>query len=207
MTADRLLRLDAVERRYGSVTALRGVDLVVAAGEMVGIVGPSGSGKSTLLSIAAGWDQPTSGTVTRHPDATSGWSGTAIVPQGLGLLAELTARENIEIATGDDRHDVDRLLRSLGIEPTDLGDRLPSQLSLGQQQRVAIARALVASPRLVIADEPTAHQDEDHADRVMSALRDRVAAGAGILVSTHDRRLLPHLDRVVEVIDGLATER
>ena len=125
-----------------------------------------------------------------------------MIPQGLGLVAELTALENVELATDEDRAAAEALA-VVGVDPDDLGRRRPDQLSLGQQQRIAVARALVGGPQLVLADEPTAHQDEEHADLVMGAFANLARSGhGGVLVSTHDRRLISQVDRVVELIDG-----
>ena len=201
-TTSSLLRLAGVTRRYGVHQALSDIDLTIHRGEVVGLVGPSGSGKTTLLSIAAGWDQPGDGTITRAAELEADWRGIAVIPQGLGLMAELTALENVELAGGPTPGSGREALRSLGMDPDTLGARRPAQLSLGQQQRVAVARALVAEPRFVVADEPTAHQDEDHADMVMANLRRHARGDGGVLISTHDRRLLDHVDRVVELVDG-----
>ena len=209
MTRPVLLRLRSVARTFdlgGRVSvALDEADLVVAAGDLVALHGPSGSGKSTLLHLAAGWDDPSHGEIERHPTTLHGWSGTAVVPQGIGLIPELTVEENVELGIGDSDRDVDAVavvLARLGLDVAELGGRLPEQLSLGQQQRVAVARAVVARPVMVIADEPTAHQDEVNAGRVFDALRTLATAGTGVLVSTHDVRLLERVDRVVEVVDG-----
>ncbi len=203
--------LNHVSRHFGPstdpVVALDDVSLTVEAGELVGLFGPSGSGKTTLLNIVVGWDAPTAGTVTVPPDLPSDWRGVALVPQGLGLVTELTAAENVELATGPaglstSDGAVGPLFARLGLDLNEVGHRLPHQLSLGQQQRIAVARALIASPRLLVADEPTAHQDEDNADLIFDAFESLVDGGGAVLVSTHDPRLLDRLGRVVELVDG-----
>ena len=136
----------------------------------------------------------------------AGWSGVAVVPQELGLIPELTGAQNVSLAcrlAGVPATALDDLFGSL-----DLGhlvDRLPHELSLGEQQRFAVARAVSASPMLVIADEPTAHQDERNGERVMAVLSAVAAAGGGVLVATHDQRALDATDRVVRMSDGRLT--
>lgn len=212
-----VLALRGVERTYhtsaGPVRAVRGVDLEVGRGELVALLGPSGSGKSTLLHLAVGWEHPDVGTVDVADSVRGrrGWAGLALVPQELGLLEELTASQNVSIAAdladrqpGDDGGGppaaVEALADALGFGH--LLDRLPSALSLGEQQRVAVARSLVAGPRLLVTDEPTAHQDERNARRVMVRLAESASAGTAVLVATHDRRIMSAADRVVELVDG-----
>jgi ABC-type lipoprotein export system ATPase subunit len=195
-------------RRGGEeVRALRGVSLAVQPGEVVGLVGPSGSGKTTLLNLVCGWEHPDEGSVTGSvapADGLQRWADVAIVAQGLGLSPELTVRENVALAlrlSGDGAaDDLEGRLAELGL--TDLTERYPAETSLGEQQRTAVARALALDPSLVLADEPTAHQDADHADTVLGALRARADQGGACLVATHDARLLPHLDRVLRLHDG-----
>jgi ABC-type lipoprotein export system ATPase subunit len=195
-------------RRGGEeVRALRAVSLSVQPGEVVGLVGPSGSGKTTLLNLICGWEHPDEGSVTGSiapAGGLQGWDDVAIVAQGLGLSPELTVRENVALAlrlSGTGTPDgLEQRLADLGL--TDLADRYPAETSLGEQQRTAVARALALDPALVLADEPTAHQDADHADTVLHALRERADEGGACLVATHDARLLPHLDRVLRLHDG-----
>jgi putative ABC transport system ATP-binding protein len=161
--------------RRGSeeVHALRGVSFDLRQGEMVALIGRSGSGKSTLLSILCGWEQANSGTVTwadrpEMPAADRPWSDLAVVPQRLGLIDELTVRENVALPLrvgADSRthlqpphEDPDALLEELGL--SGFAERTPAETSIGEQQRTAIARAAVLSPKLLLADEPTGHQDE-----------------------------------------------
>lgn len=202
-----VIRLTGVTRRFvmpgETVTALDDVSFEVNSGEIIGVVGPSGSGKSTLLNIVVGWDRADGGHVERTATPWTGWHELAVVPQDLGLLAELTTRQNVALAdrlAAGTGHDIDGLCRSLGLD--ELTERLPGELSLGEQQRVAVARAVVASPALLVADEPTAHQDERNADRVMEALVEVVADSGAVIVATHDERLLEHVDRVVRLVDG-----
>jgi putative ABC transport system ATP-binding protein len=194
------------------VHALVDADLRVGVGEAVALVGRSGSGKTTLLNVAAGWETPDAGlvmTVDRDPYAEPPpWRDVAVVPQRLGLLRELTIRENVEqpirLATGrvgaDDRARVEELLDELGIR--ELANRRPAACSLGEQQRAAVSRALVLEPRLLVADEPTAHLDAGSTLRVFEAIRRRVIDGMAFVVATHDPEVSEHVDRVVRMRDG-----
>lgn len=203
--------LNAVTKSYASGASTRrvldAVDLAVTAGEIVAIAGPSGSGKTTLLTLVAGWEQPDKGTVTvldgtRPPGATH-WDDVAILPQSLGLLDELTVRENVTLPlrlrvglVGDP----DALLTRLGIDH--LGDRYPTEVSLGEQQRAALARAVVVKPRVLVADEPAAHQDRARAEIMVSLLRDLAADGMTCLLATHDDVVFGAADRVLQLRDG-----
>lgn len=198
--------------RYGrgrtAVTALDGVDLAVAAGETVALAGPSGSGKSSLVHVVTGFERPTSGTVRvdgADPAAPLGWDVVAVVPQRLGLVPELTVAETVLLpralaATTSSGPDLDALLDALGL--TGLGDRRVGETSLGEQQRVALARARVLGPRLLVLDEPTGHQDDEHVELVLAATLDAAARGSAVLVSTHDDRVLDVVDRVVRLDEG-----
>ncbi|MGA9277385.1 ABC transporter ATP-binding protein [Ilumatobacter sp.] len=201
-----LIRLDDVTRRYrtaaGTVVAVDAVSLALRRGDLVGLIGPSGSGKTTILNLILGWEQPDDGTVTTHVEP-SGWSGVAVIPQELGLLPELSARENIELAGrlgGGLRADAVETLGSMGLG--ELVDRFPDELSMGEQQRVAVARAVAMRPTLLVADEPTAHQDERHADLVIDQLAIVANDGGAVIVATHDARLLDRVGSAIQVLDG-----
>jgi putative ABC transport system ATP-binding protein len=197
------------------VHALRGVTFDLREGELVGLVGPSGSGKTTILNILAGWERPDEGVVDWRPAsgqdlASLGWRSVAIVPQDLALLEELPVAENIALPMRLDptltpATEPLELAASLGVEH--LAERMPAEISLGEQQRVAIARALVADPEVLLADEPTAHQDEVSTKRVLSAIRAACDRGTAALVATHSPEVIDALDRALPIRDGRVASR
>lgn len=192
------------------VHALTDATLTIPPGELVALVGPSGSGKTTLLNILCGWEAPDSGRfIWKGSDTASSpdelaWGEIAIVPQSLGLIEELTIRENIDLparlGTPVAEDAGERAIADLGL--TELADRLPAEVSLGEQQRAALARAIVPSPALLLADEPTGHQDSVWARGVMRALRNACANRTACLVATHNPEVLRYVDRVLGIRDG-----
>jgi putative ABC transport system ATP-binding protein len=202
-------------RGMEQIHALDDVDLALRPGEVAGLVGRSGSGKTTLLNILAGWERPDGGTLTwlgdgvRTDVARLPWGRLAIVPQSFGLMEELTIRENVEYparlaAVLAARHGrVDNLLGDLGL--MHLADRLPFETSIGEQQRAAVARALVLSPQLLLADEPTGHQDAGWSDTVLALLKEAAAGGTSCLVATHNTDAVPYFDVVREMSNGRLT--
>jgi putative ABC transport system ATP-binding protein len=198
----------AYRRGEEVVHALDDVSLTVRAGELVGLVGRSGSGKTTLLNVIAGWEHADAGTIERSASesAVPGWDVLAVVPQRLGLFDELSVRENLEYPARlhgrleELRGRVDELMEDLGI--AHLAARYPKETSLGEQQRTAVARALVLAPTLVLADEPTGHQDAASERRVLEAFGRSAAEGGSCLIATHNASLAPRLDRVLEMADG-----
>ena len=225
--ATPVLSVRGLVRTYPSgqkrLEVLRGVDLDIAPGEIVGLVGPSGSGKSSLLHAAGLLERPDAGTVT-----VDGVEGARLDERGrtklrlrtLGfvyqfhhLLPEFTALQNVvlpqQIAGRPPKAAAERataLLTRLG-----LGDRLehqPGQLSGGEQQRVAIARALANAPRLLLADEPTGNLDPDTSRSVFAALSELArTTGVAALIATHNLELARHMDRVVTLKEGRLVER
>jgi putative ABC transport system ATP-binding protein len=192
------------------VHALRGVSFRLREGEITGLVGPSGSGKTTLLNLLCGREAPDGGTVTWTGRSAAdlvdrGWSQVAILPQGLGLMDELTIRENVELPVhlGGGAHGerVSELIAELGLAK--MADRAPREASLGEQQRAALARALVLEPRLVLADEPTAHQDARWARATLEVLARAARRGSCLLVATHNREAASVVDRTLTIRDGL----
>jgi len=198
----------AYRRGEEVVHALDEVSLTLRAGELVGLVGRSGSGKTTLLNVIAGWEHADAGTIERSgsESAVPGWDELAVVPQKLGLFDELSVRENLEYPARlhgrleELRGRVDELMEDLGI--AHLAARYPKETSLGEQQRTAVARALVLTPTLVLADEPTGHQDAASERRVLEAFGRSAAEGGSCLIATHNVSLAPRLDRVLEMADG-----
>jgi putative ABC transport system ATP-binding protein len=200
------------KRGSEEVTALKGVNLELVSGELVALVGRSGSGKTTLLNVLCGWELPDAGTVTWNATSEAvadvGWEAIALVPQSPGLLEDLTATENVGLPLrlkGLARPDADRAIAEaldvLGLG--ELHDRFPAEMSLGEQQRTSIARALVVKPDVLLADEPTAHQDERSMQRVLDAIRSVVGFDKACLVASHSAEVLTRADRVVEMRDGV----
>ena len=194
------------------VRALRGATLELERSEVVALVGPSGSGKSTLLAILAGWERPDRGLVRWRDDPPPEgprWNDVAVVPQRLGLLEELSIEENVSLPLrlegrlDDGRRRVAELLDRFGL--TELAERGPAEVSLGEQQRTALARALVGTPALLLADEPTGHQDAEWAIGVLRALREAAARGTCCLLATHNAEALPFADRILAIRDGVVS--
>jgi putative ABC transport system ATP-binding protein len=200
----------------GQVNILRGIDLSVADGETVGIVGPSGSGKSTMMMVIAGLERPTGGQVRvagcRLDDldedglATFRRENVGIIFQSFHLIPTMTALENVavpmELAGRRDAHrEARRLLGLVGL--SDRALHYPGQLSGGEQQRVALARAFGGRPRLLLADEPTGNLDQANGQAVIDLLFDLHAqAGTTLLLITHDPALAARCQRTVRVADG-----
>ncbi|MFB6127323.1 MAG: ABC transporter ATP-binding protein [Halolamina sp.] len=200
----------------GTLRALKGVDLAVAPGEFVAVVGPSGSGKSTLLNQLGLLDTPTEGSVVVDSAPVSGRSvaeRTALRKRTVGfvfqnyhLVPTLTALENVEVPRlldGDPDRTVERATELL--ERVGLGDRLrhrPDELSGGQKQRVAVARSLVNEPRLLLADEPTGNLDRDTGADVLAEFGRITDDGVAVVAVTHDEQVTTFADRTVELVDG-----
>ncbi len=187
----------------------------VPSGSLALLLGPSGCGKSTLLSCLAGILTPTSGSISVGGKVTSGLSGNAlteyrrstvgIVFQSFNLVPSLTATENVEAplrAAGVSRSVASKRAAELldQVSLTERASHLPAKLSGGQQQRVAIARALAHEPPLVLADEPTAHLDYVQVEAVLRLIRSLAQPGRSVIVATHDERMLPMADVVIEML-------
>ncbi len=223
---DRMLDMRQVSKTYGSgpaeVHALEAVDLAVAAGELVAIMGPSGSGKSTLLTIAGSLEVPTSGEVTIAGAALSSMTrndrarlrrrAIGYVFQDFNLLAGLTAVENVALPLELDgmparaaRRLASATLDELGL--AERGDSFPDDLSGGERQRVAIARAVVGDRRLMLADEPTGALDTASGEGVMRLVRAACGRGVAGVVVTHDAQLAAWADRIVFLRDGRVVDQ
>jgi lipoprotein-releasing system ATP-binding protein len=217
-----VLSLQNIERSFTqgnkTISVLRGVNLDIQSGELVGLVGASGSGKSTLLQIAGLLDKPTSGMVvidgtevsSANDDVRSQFRREKIgfVYQFHHLLPEFTAQENVALAAqiggATDRQAREKaksLLDSLGL--IERLDHIPAKLSGGEQQRVAIARALAGDPKIILADEPTGNLDEDTAKRVFELLLETAKSfGVATFLATHDKALAQKLDRQLFLKEG-----
>jgi lipoprotein-releasing system ATP-binding protein len=227
MSERPVLSVRGLVRTYPSgekrLEVLKGVDLDIAPGEIVGLVGPSGSGKSSLLHAAGLLERPDAGTVTI--DGTEGarldergrtklrLRTIGFVYQFHHLLPEFTALQNVvlpqRIAGRSDKDAEERatnLLTRLG-----LGERMqhqPGQMSGGEQQRVAVARALANAPKLLLADEPTGNLDPETSRSVFAALSELArTTGVAALIATHNLELARHMDRVVSLQEGRLVER
>jgi putative ABC transport system ATP-binding protein len=217
-----MINLQRVEKTYstdaGTFTALRAIDLDIASGEFVALVGKSGSGKTTLLNVIAAIDTPSSGTVTvagtqlqtMNESRLAVWRGrtVGVVFQFFQLLPTLTTAENVMlpmdfcrvIPAAQRRKRAIELLDRFGVARH--ADKLPSMLSGGEQQRVAIARALANEPPIVLADEPTGNLDSATASDVLELFRLMAAAGTTVVIATHDADVTAISDRTIELADG-----
>jgi putative ABC transport system ATP-binding protein len=208
-------------KTYGSgptrVDALKGAEFSVEEGEFVAVVGPSGSGKSTLLHLLGGLDTPTSGRVmvdgvdlyemNEKRRALFRRRQVGFVFQFYNLIPVLTAEENISLPLLLDDRPVDsdrleELIETLGL--LDRRDHMPNELSGGQQQRVSIGRALVASPTIILADEPTGNLDRTTGREILDLLRLSVRTFSQTLIMiTHDMEAASEADRIVRIEDGV----
>ena len=218
------LKMTGVRKTYSTgvveVEALRGVDLEVAQGDFVAIMGPSGSGKSTLMHIIGCLDIPTSGTYELDGTDVSSMSEKSLaevrnrkigfVFQQFNLLASLSALRNVELpliyagVPAAER----RERATVALDRVGLADRVqhrPGELSGGQQQRVSVARALVTDPTLLLADEPTGALDSHSTKDILALFEELNASGRTIVMITHEHDVAEHARRVVHIYDGLLT--
>ncbi len=223
--APEIIRVRGLRKTYHAgevdVHALRGIDLDVARGEFLAIIGPSGSGKSTLFHILGGLAPPTAGEVwidgvdlrslTENQRTEMRQKKVGFVFQKYNLLPTLTARDNIAIAQSlagisSPPPGFDEILQLLGIKAR--LDHKPSALSGGEQQRVAIARALVNQPAILLADEPTGNLDTANSTAVLDILRDlNNRTHQTILMITHNPEAAAYADRTVTMRDGRIVDR
>ncbi|MDQ3958219.1 MAG: ABC transporter ATP-binding protein [Actinomycetota bacterium] len=208
-----------VTRTYGtagrSTSALAGVTASFPAGRVTVVAGPSGSGKSTLLRILGGLDVPSSGEVTVCGKDVSRMSAGArrrLRRSDVAFLFQRPSDNLVSYLTAEQHLRLAAELRSFRLddpaaaaEDLDLGhilDRRPHELSGGEQQRLGVAQAVVASPPLLLLDEPTAELDHDNADRTIRLLHDVAARGTAVVATSHDRSVVDAADEVVELVDG-----
>ncbi len=218
-----LIHLQGITKVYGSgaaaFQALRGVDLEIAAGEFVAVMGPSGSGKSTVMNLIGCLDTPTSGsyrfqdvevaTLSRDQRALLRRHHLGFVFQGFHLLARTSAQENVELpllyrgAGSRARRDAARhALAQVGLAGWE--HHTPAELSGGQQQRVAIARALVTEPTLLLADEPTGNLDSERSREIMTLLVElKREHGISVVMVTHELEMAAYASRIVRFRDGV----
>lgn len=194
------------------INALAGVNLEIKEGSFTSIMGPSGSGKSTLLHVAGILDMPTRGTFLMNGKDTSTLSGNkqakfrrseiGFVFQRFNLLPQLTALENVLLPMDDpDPQKARESMNKMGLEGK--YNKLPNQLSGGEQQRVSIARALINNPSLILADEPTGELDTKNSDIIMGILQDlNRKEGVTIIIVTHNPSAAKFTDKIIEMRDG-----
>lgn len=215
-----ILKVEHVSKLYGkgqtSVTALDDVSFTVEQGEFVAIIGPSGSGKSTLLHILGGVDTPTKGKVyvdgndmyTLNESALAIFRRRQIglIYQFYNLIPVLNVEENITLPLLLDHRQIqkdhfDALIHTLGLQ--DRLHHLPNELSGGQQQRVSIGRALIASPSLVLADEPTGNLDRKNSEEIIALLKTlHKEKNQTLIIITHDESIALQADRILSIEDG-----
>jgi len=222
-----MISLQRVTKSYdtsaGPFVAVQDIDLTIAAGEFVAITGKSGSGKSTLLNMLGGIDRPSTGSVLVGGTAIAempenrlaAWRGRTVgfIFQFFQLLPTLTAAENVmlpmdfsrTLPAGQRRRRALELLDTVGV--MDQRDKLPAALSGGQQQRVAIARALANDPPVILADEPTGNLDSQTGAAIFQLFGELASRGKTLVVVTHERELARHIDRSVELVDGVVVSR
>jgi putative ABC transport system ATP-binding protein len=219
-----VIRMDGIRKVYDTgkvrVEALTGIDLRVARGELVALVGPSGSGKSTLMNLIGCLDTPTAGAYELQGERVAGLSREQLagirnrrvgfVFQNFNLLPQITAFENVEmpllfggVRRVERRRRVEELLTRVGL--ADRMEHRPTELSGGQMQRVAIARALAMEPDLLLADEPTGNLDSSSGTDIMSLFEELWRQGRTIVVITHDPALARRAARRIEMRDGRIT--
>jgi putative ABC transport system ATP-binding protein len=201
-----LLTLENVGKSFlrgeTEVVVLNDLAASVEPGEVVIIRGRSGSGKTTLLNLLAGWQTPDRGSVNWSIESPERWENVAVVPQSLGLLPELTLGENIGLPgrLADDDDNVQEIAEKLEIGH--LLDRPTTGASLGEQQRAAIGRALIRRPALLLADEPSSHQDLERLHLVWRLISEAAAAGTAVIAATHDPDGFTYADRILDLQEG-----
>ena len=219
-----ILKMDNITKSFGNghnkIQALKGINLEVNQGEFVSIIGPSGSGKSTFLTIAGGLQSPTSGNITingldftplsEKKRSKLRFKEIGFILQSSNLIPYLTLEEQFLLI---DKINHEKLASKKGLELLDsldildLKNKYPSDLSGGERQRAAIARALFNEPNLILADEPTASLDTEHAYQVVELLRQEAhLKNKATIMVTHDQRRIKNSDSVYQIEDGLLSK-
>lgn len=214
-----IIKTVGIKKNYGQVEVLKGIDLSIAQGEILAIVGSSGAGKTTLLQLLGTLDQPSSGSIFFEGHDISKLQGNKLADfrnKNIGfvfqfhhLLPEFTAVENVCIPAWIGKADKKttekralELLRFLGVDHRK--ENKPSQLSGGEQQRVAVARSLINSPKVVFADEPTGNLDSNNAKELHNLFFElRKAYGQTFIIVTHNDELSKSADRIIHIKDGM----
>ena len=213
-----VVEMKSVYKSYenGNIKALNGIDLTIAGGEFVSIIGPSGSGKSTLLNMLGALDVPDSGSINvAGHDLSNSKKLNEFRAQKIGfifqlhnLIPNISVVENIEIpmftqkmSSKEMRANALKLLDDVGLK--DKADIMPNKLSGGERQRVAIARALANNPSIILADEPTGSLDSKTSSKILKQLIDlHKDKNVTLIIVTHDMDVAKLADRVIEVLDG-----
>ena len=228
MAGGKGITVEGLKKRYGSgetaVDALKGVDMVVAPGEVVGLIGPSGSGKSTLLKCLGAVIEPTAGKMTIGDQVIydGGWKikdlrtlrrdNIGFIFQAPYLIPFLDATDNVALlpmlagkSNSEARERARELLTALDVAHR--AEAMPSELSGGEQQRISIARALANQPPVILADEPTAPLDSERAMSVIRILNEMAKQfETAIIVVTHDEKIIPTFRRIYHIRDGKTVE-
>lgn len=220
-----ILELKNIVKDYGKgeglVTALRNVNLSINKGEMIAIMGPSGSGKSTLLNILGFLDKPTSGEYLFEGENVKNFNENHLakyrnekigfVVQNFALIDDYTVYQNInipldygKIKKSERKVRIKKIVEKVGL--SEKINKLPKELSGGQNQRVAIARALINNPEIILADEPTGALDLNTGEEIMSIFKDLNKEGKTIIIITHDKNIANKCNRIINIKDGIVYE-
>ena len=208
-----MIKLEGITKSFGSLQVLKGIDLEINKGEIVSIVGPSGAGKTTILNLLGGMDQATSGSIMVDGQDVALYDEKKLtqyrrddigfVFQFYNLVQNLTALENVELASQISKDPLDEKMVLKRVELENRMNNFPAQLSGGEQQRVAIARAIAKNPKLLLCDEPTGALDYLTGKAILALLREMCDKyKMTVIVITHNSALAPMADRVIHLKNG-----